>query len=234
MYNITNISKIIKMGINMKKHESIMRRVRYVEEKYGIKYARPDGKLYKFLNIIYILAWIYTLGINLLSVAGMLLLYFDANANDFLNMVVTASVCTAVLIIGFIFMCTRLKLAGIVASIVPIPVLAVSFGVISRDEFGAGFLGFKGIYYWRHLIPLALMLIMLVCMLVIYLRSEYKTNKLYNKIVENLYATYNTVDEDGTSRLTEEQWEKFLMDYDPRDYNRQFVPQTEESEESAQ
>ena len=30
------------MGINMKKHESIMRRVRYVEEKYGIKTNHED------------------------------------------------------------------------------------------------------------------------------------------------------------------------------------------------
>ena len=37
----------------MKMYDNVLRRVRMVEEKNGIRYAKTDGKLYLALRIIY-------------------------------------------------------------------------------------------------------------------------------------------------------------------------------------
>ena len=52
----------------MKMQESVLKRVRMIEEKHGITYAKTDGKLYKALRVSYTLLFIYTMGINLLFV----------------------------------------------------------------------------------------------------------------------------------------------------------------------
>ncbi len=36
----------------MKKYDGVMQRVRIIEEKHGIKYAKTDGKLYSALNVL--------------------------------------------------------------------------------------------------------------------------------------------------------------------------------------
>ncbi len=216
----------------MKKYESIMKRVREVEEKHGIKYARPDGKLYKGLKISYTLVFIYTLFINLMFIAGMLLVH---SGNDSMasvkNYVINAAVCSGVLIIAFIFMCIKkLRVVGLIASIVPLPFMAIFFGVALKDDLG--FLGFKLSYYWRHLGPAVIMFIFIAVMLIIALRAAYKTNKRYKHIVNNLYATYHSdLEGEGENALTEEQWEEFLKNYDPRGYKDQFSAQLTEVKE---
>lgn len=210
----------------MKKYDSIMKRVRAVEEKYGIKYASPDGRLFKGSKIIYTLIWAYTLVINLMFLAGMLLVHSGTdNMASVKNYIINAAVCTAVLIVGFVLMCTKIKLAGIITSIVPLPFMAVFFGAALKDDFG--FMGFKLSYYWRHLAPAAVMLILLVIMLVVILRYTFKTNAQYKRIVDNLYATYHVGGD--AADMTEEQWEEFLKNYDPRNnYNKQLASQMTE------
>lgn len=39
----------------MKKFDGVLKRVRMLEEKNGISYAKPEGKLYKTLKVLYIL-----------------------------------------------------------------------------------------------------------------------------------------------------------------------------------
>ena len=87
----------------MKMQESVLQRVRAVEEKNGIKYAKTEGKLYKTLRVIYIILFAYTMAINLLFVAGTALVY--GKTDNFINVqntVISVCVCTAVIIAGFV------------------------------------------------------------------------------------------------------------------------------------
>ena len=87
----------------MKMQESVLRRVRAVEEKNGIKYAKTDGKLYKTLRVFYIIIFAYTMVINLLYISGMALVY--GGTEDFKNVVnslIAVCVCTALIIAGFV------------------------------------------------------------------------------------------------------------------------------------
>ena len=55
----------------MKKYESIMKRVRRVEEKYGINYAKVGGKLFKGVTVVAAIAWIYMFLMNLMFILSM-------------------------------------------------------------------------------------------------------------------------------------------------------------------
>lgn len=217
----------------MKKHESIVRRVREVEEKHGIKYLKPDSKLFVFLRVIYTLAVIYTFSVNLLIIAGV---FFRSDEHDYVNFVITVSICTALIVLGYILMCVK-KIPFIIGSgisIVPVPLLAVVCSNWLKDDFGLWGLSKK--YYFCHFIPLAVMLVFLIIMSLIYITATYKFNRRYKQIVENLYKTHrpnNAISEGDASDFTEEQWNEFLANYDPHDHNyaAKFEEQLEKPED---
>ncbi len=210
-----------------------MSRVEQLEQKHGIKYAKPTGKLFTGLKIFYTLAWIYTLGINLLCFAGYML-HLSINRQNIdvqsvHNGLWIIAICTTLLIAGFVLIYTRIKWLGLAISIPPVPFLAVYFAQELKDDFG--FMGLKTGYYWKHFAPLALMFIMLVWMLAIYVRYVYKRDSRYKLVVENLYNTYHSAIDGEAPQITEEQWEEFLQNYDPkvRDYKEQFALQANQT-----
>ena len=54
----------------MKLDFDILEKIRIYEEKRGITYAKPDGKLYKFSMALYVLVLIYSTVMNLLFALG--------------------------------------------------------------------------------------------------------------------------------------------------------------------
>ncbi|MEE1239721.1 MAG: hypothetical protein UHO61_07345 [Acutalibacteraceae bacterium] len=201
----------------MKMQESVLRRVRTVEEKNGIKYARTDGALYKTLRVLYFFAFAYTLIINLLYMLGMVIAYggtedFKYVANSFISV----CVCTAVMVVGLVLSFFRFKIAAGIISIAPEIFLITVFGSRLRDDIG--FLGFSTSFYWRHFIPLALLVILMIVTTVIAVRARIKTEKQYKKVTDNLYELYKA----NFTDVTDEQWEEFLNNYDPTDYKKLF------------
>ncbi|MBR7133449.1 MAG: hypothetical protein IKD04_07945 [Clostridia bacterium] len=200
----------------MKKYYGVLLRVRELEQKNGVSYAKPDGRLYKALRFLYSAAGAYTFVINLFFVLGLLLVYSGTdNMTKVKASIITASACTGVMIIGYVLNCLRLYLAGGITSVIPIVLLLPFFGNILQDDFG--FLGFKTSYYWRHFIPLVLMIFFMVWLTVIAVRANIKTDRLYKRVTENLYNMYS-ISDDMHSELTDEQWEEFLISYNPADY----------------
>ena len=210
----------------MKMQESILRRVRAVEEKNGIKYAKTEGKLYKTLRVIYIILFAYTMAINLFFVAGTALVY--GKTDDFINVqntVVSVCVCTAVIIAGFVLSFFRFKLAAGIISIIPEILLISVFGSAMKDI--TGFMGYTVSFFWRHFIPLVLLVIIMTATTVIAVRARIKTEKQYKKVMDNLYNIYK---QSGTD-ITDEQWEEFLKYYDPTDYKKLFKTEDAVTEE---
>ena len=201
----------------MKMQESILRRVRAVEEKNGIKYAKTDGRLYKTLRVFYIILFAYTTAVNLLYIAGMTYVYLGTdNFKNVVNSIVTVSICTALIAVGFVLSFFRFKLAAGIISIVPEIFLIPVFGIALSDS--RGFLGFKASFYWRHFAPLALLVILMIFTTVIAVRARIKTEKQYKKVTDNLYKLYRQNGND----ISDEQWEHFLNNYDPTDYKKLF------------
>lgn len=201
----------------MKMQESVLRRVRTVEEKNGIKYAKTDGKLYKTLRVLYIITFAYTMAINLLFIAGMALVYGGTdNFKNVANSLISVCVCTAVIIAGFVLSFFRFKLAAGIISIVPEIFLIPVFGSVMRDDLG--FMGFTVSFFWRHFVPLALLVTLMTATTVIAVRAKFKTEKQYKSVTDNLYKLYK---QNGAD-ITDAQWEEFLKNYDPTDYKKLF------------
>ena len=201
----------------MKMQESILRRVRAVEEKNGIKYAKTDGRLYKTLRVFYIILFAYTTAVNLLYIVGMTYVYLGTdNFKNVVNSIVTVSICTALIAVGFVLSFFRFKLAAGIISIVPEIFLIPVFGIALSDSLG--FLGFKASFYWRHFAPLELLVILMIFTTVIAVRARIKTEKQYKKVTDNLYKLYRQNGND----ISDEQWEQFLNNYNPTDYKKLF------------
>lgn len=209
--------------------ESVLRRVRMVEEKHGITYAKTDGKLYKALRVSYTLLFIYTMGINLLFICSMLLTRLGTdNFKSILNSLITVIVCTVLIIAGFCLSFTRFKLAAGLLSALPEIMLIVVFGAIMKDSLGV--MGFKVSYFWRHFAPLLILVILMIITTVIAVRARIKTEKQYKKVLDNLYALYSVNSDD----ISDEQWEAFLEEYDPTDYKKIYKESKQNSEENTE
>lgn len=213
----------------MKMQESVLRRVRMVEEKHGITYAKTDGRLYKALRVSYTLLFIYTMGINLLFICGMLLTRLGTdNFKGILNSLITVIVCTVLIIAGFCLSFTRFKLAAGLLSVLPEIMLIVVFGAIMKDSLGV--MGFKVSYFWRHFAPLLILVILMAVTTVIAVRARFKTEKQYKKVLDNLYELYSLNSDD----ISAEQWEAFLEEYDPTDYKKIYKEGKQISEENTE
>lgn len=205
----------------MKMYDGILKRVKQIEEKNGIKYATCDGKAYKFLKVLYIVAFSWGILMNLLFVLGNLLLYSgtENNTRALYYYTLPIGIGSLLLIAGLVFCCLKKHIVSCVLSVVPSVVMLVLFGTISTDSIG--FLGMKTWYYWRHLAPLGIIIIAIAFMTYIALRANYKVKKLYIKVTENLFAQYGDV-----SELGDEEWDAFLQNYNHETYRKQFVKQT--------
>ena len=52
----------------MKMYEGVLKRVKQLEEKNGIKYSKTDGKLFTSFKVINVLAFIWTVIMNFLYI----------------------------------------------------------------------------------------------------------------------------------------------------------------------
>ncbi len=194
----------------MKKYAGILQRVSRLEEKYGIHYAKPEGMLCKYLTFISGAAWIYILFMNLVYILGvclnlkMGLADFSYIANSF----ITICICTGGMIVGAALFLCKQKIIGSAVTIVSLPMMIISYSHLMVDIDGLW--GYNYSFYWRHAAPAAILAVILIWLLVVLIRAKIKTDKLYNKVVNDLYAQYRT--KDG-AQLDDAQWEEFLKNF---------------------
>ncbi|MBQ8532634.1 MAG: hypothetical protein IJ432_04285 [Clostridia bacterium] len=217
----------------MKKYDGVLKRVRALEQKKGIVYAKPDGKLCRSLRVIYTVVFAYTMAINLLYIAGMLITV-DAGTTlmpDVLNSVLTVSACSIFVIAGLVLMYCKFYLTAGITSVIPLVFLVPVFAVRLKDDLD-GLFGYKYSFYWRHFVPIVIMILLMVWMTVIAQRAKIKTDRLYKKVTENLFNMYKVTD-DESENISEEQWNDFLQNYNPDEYKGQIVREiTEEKAEN--
>lgn len=207
----------------MKMYDNILNRVRAMEEKNGVKYAKSDGKLYKTLKVFYVLAVIYTICMNFLYASGILLLY--AGKDDFKYQkpyFYTVVACTLLLLISLVVMRFKkylwVNIATGVANLAAAVFLIPTFARLMEDTLGLW--GYQYSFYWRHFVPLLLVIILNIWLTAVAVRAILKTNAAYKKVVNNIYMANNISLEDNN--ISEEQWEELLKSYEPNKYKKQF------------
>lgn len=215
----------------MKKYDGVLKRVRILEEKKGIKYADTNGKLYITLKVLCIIAAIYGMATNLLFILGHILMYAGTNEmNEVTGKIVTVSVCTLAIIASLILNKFKIYITGAVLNLLSAVFLTLQFANLLLDDLG--FLGFKTSFYVRHLIPLALMVIFMVWLTIIALRAKIKTDRMYKKVTENLYNMYR-VNEAEANVMSDDKWDEFLKSYNPY-YKSEVVAETDENTEETE
>ncbi len=210
----------------MKKYDGVLKRVRIIEEKRGIKYANTEGKLYITLKVMCIITAIWGIATNLLFILGHILMYAGTeNMGEIVNRLITVSVCTLVIIASLILNKFKIYIVSAVMNLLSSVLLILQFANLLPDDFG--FLGVKTSFYFRHFIPLALMSIFMIWMTEIAVRARVKTDRMYKKVTENLYDMYRMSEADADT-MTDEQWDEFLKSYNPF-YKSQVVAESEEA-----
>ena len=191
----------------MKKYSGVLKKVREIEEKKGIEYARTNGKLYKGVKIFHILTMTWALVTNLFFLFGVLIKFEgEERLAELEGLILTIALCSLGLILGFVLSCLKVIIVGGAASVVSSVMLIVTYGRELSDVLG--FWGFKPSFYWRHLIPLVLAVITIVWLIIIAVRERIKTDSLYKKVSEGLYEEFKK-----NSENTDEEWEEFLKNY---------------------
>ncbi|MBQ4119445.1 MAG: hypothetical protein IJD45_03555 [Clostridia bacterium] len=190
----------------MKLYDNILEKVRIYEDKWGITYAKPDGKLYKFVMVFYVLALIFSIAMNLFFALGISMsetLLSTMKAPLYTSLILIITLIAAIVL-------TKFK-KSIVAAICSFAINALScvglvltFAPLLENEIG----GYKASFYWRHLVPLCILLVVNFAINFIALRANIKTRKVYKKIVDNAYAKNHTlIEEDG---LDNDEWDEIL------------------------
>lgn len=196
----------------MKKFKSVLDRVDFIENKFGIYYAKTDGALFKTLKVIYSLAFIYTFFINLFTILGTALHIADGDyTEDAYNILISLIIFTAVALVGSVLLWCKVNIIGSVISLLPASFILFIFAKELVDEVGVG--PFKDEFYYRHLIPLAIIIIISLWMFAIALRAYIKRNRRYKQILQNVYEIFKLENPDN---LSLDDWKDFVENYNPR------------------
>ncbi len=193
----------------MKIYDNIMQRIPQYEEKRGIKYAKTDGRLYKTINVFYIIALVYTSVMNLLCVLGIYMFMWDyTNAK---NTFYTVLCLTLALIAAYILTAFKKHILPMLCSFVLTALsyvgLVISLARSLENEIG----GYKASFYWRHFVPLCLVLVFNIIAAFIAVRANIKQKNIYKKLVENIYESNKN---DDGENIAESDWDEILKNYE--------------------
>jgi len=193
----------------MKKNTNILNYLEKYKEKYGIKYAAEGGKLVKTLSRLTACSWVYSFFMMMLSIISFALNFKAGilNYTDFSNVFVTTVVCAVCMIVAAVLFVCRQKIIGSAFAVAVQPFIVLAYELPSR--YGMSYLPS---FYWKFVIPAVLLCVFAIWLVAVLLRAEFKTNKLYNTLLDGIYKQHGTRDGE---KLTDQEWQEFLDNYNP-------------------
>ena len=196
----------------MKKQANILEYVENYKYKYGISYADEKSelvrKLYKFIKLftIFMIGFIFVFNLSLL---------FRAQTENFSFLAINNSAYVTdfyvllgclVLLITLLIFSKKSKLFTVIGLIV-LPVAVECFKAATSSN-----LTYMTTFYVGA-IPAYVAVLLIAALLFILLRAKVKANRIYDMLVDGLYKQYGSKDGE---KLTEEQWQEFLKQYNPK------------------
>lgn len=204
----------------MKYISNISDRVVAAEKRAAVIYAKTDGKLYKWLKILYVIAMVISIVMSLFYIGGRashlyeieklgLNILSTTDINAVKTSLITVGICAVIWVISALL----IKFKGEIIS----AVLTVAAGIVSCASLISASRGTaqfnEGIndnFWYRHFIPLFIAVFFIVWMVIVKLRQEFKFRRAYTNMVNRIYQQFHSED------LSEDEWEDFLKTYDPR------------------
>ncbi|MEE1074464.1 MAG: hypothetical protein U0K93_03180 [Acutalibacteraceae bacterium] len=227
----------------MKMYDGVLARVRQVEEKAGIHYMDTSDMPYKVLKFFLVLAIIFTVGVNLILIIGFGMDAYEIDHSEYvrdgksytlyevweldgkdaaqlksermkhdMGIIINCSAVTVLIITGAVLNKFKLYIAGGMVCIAPAVYAIFYFKNILTDS--NGMVGINAKYYWCHLLPLAIIILCILCMTVIAVRADFKLKNRYKKVTENLFKKYCESLPEGKT-VNDSEWEEYLKNYLP-------------------
>ena len=191
----------------MKMYDNVLEKVRAYENKKDIVYATVESPSYRRIKVLYFLALIFTLGVNLILAYGHF--KFETVSIDE-NVMYTILTLSGLLIVSTVIIHFKKYLwthfTALVLNALSAVGILLSLSKVLVDEVG----DLVGKFYYAHLAPLCIIFICTLALTIIAVRAHLRTRKTYNKILENLYSAHGKVDE--SRNITEEEWDSIIKD----------------------
>ena len=200
--------------------ENIARRVKPADQRAAVIYAKTDGKLYKWLKMLYIASMVINILMALLyvlsrssTIDGIIATQLEIKNQAILNAVnhsiKVMGIVAGVWLIAAVLIKFKLEIISALLTISSGVVAFITLHSASKNTtlFNEGV---SSAFWFRHFLPIAIAVFFIIWMLCIKFREQYRFKIAYNNMVGRIYEQYHTDD------LSEEDWELFLMEYDPR------------------
>ena len=97
----------------MKMYKSVLDRVRILEQKNGIVYANTNSGIYKILKVLFILDFIYAMGIKSMYFLGIAL-----DTTPRVYEYITPAICTGILVLGFVLILFKQHIIGFLMTLI--------------------------------------------------------------------------------------------------------------------
>ncbi len=189
----------------MRKINEFLEYINLYHNKNFITYHRTKEKLYKWLKVIAIVAYVYQLAVNVILILGMKFAKQPLD-NSLINNTIVA---TVLLFIGFIALMFKYGIAATVFNIVSV-VFEMTLMVPGLIKT-AGAINIKGAFYWQYAIPMTVILVLTAWMGVIALRERYILWRDEKLLKNALYTKFGEEYEE----LTDKQIKDFINNFDP-------------------
>ena len=186
----------------MKYNKNILSLVDEYQYKEAITYPKTSERIYGNLKIAAVVFYIYQLIFGGLLLLGLIFTAGKSEDVKLQNTAISLILYTLALILMFFKDNLIALILNIVATIfktIPlVPMLIMNSGVKDINP----------VFYWQHLIPMVLILIVSISMCVISTREKYLIHRDYKVVLNKLYNKHHTDD------MTEEEWEEFINNYE--------------------
>lgn len=189
----------------MKKHSAILNRVEQYKQKQGINYTNSNSRIFLTLKVFLSVFFTWSVIMNLLTILSWSLRIGTESFKYVTDNFYTILFLTILSIIGFVFVFTKLKLVGTI--ILPIASIYTMFVYAPLLEDATNKLGYKTIFFTRHVIPNAAIAIIALIMLSIILFAHFKSISLYKNTEKTIYKEYTNKKEKNNLDIT---WEEYL------------------------
>ncbi len=189
----------------MKKTNEFIKYIDLYHIKNFITYKKTNEKLYKWLKVIAIVAYIYQLIMNMLLILGMKFAKQPLESSLLSNTIVA----TVLIFAAFIILLFKYGIVSTILNIVSVPfeMSLMIPGLIKT----AGAINIKGAFYWQYAFPMAIILIITAYMGVIALRERYILWRDEKLLKNALYAKFG----EEYENLTDKQIKEFINTFDP-------------------
>lgn len=185
----------------MKYKNNILALVEDYQYKEAITYPKTSERIYDNFKIAAVLVYIYQFIFGALLLIGLI---FTAGKSENVSLQNTA-ISLILYTIAFVLMFFKLNLIGFILNI--LATIFKTLPLIPMLIYNSGTVDINPVFYWQHLIPMILILIISLSMCIISTREKYLIDRDYKVVLGKLYDKYHNDD------MTEEEWNEFINNY---------------------